>query len=170
MMADKRPNHNGVLVGEVKQVRGINAGILLSCDIEAQDILEIRSQEEKVYEFTVGTGEKEGNLFCTNFLPGSDVRPGMQVYRTRNQSLLDELEEKYLRKDRQIGIRGKFQMRTGEVILFAVLTENGCEVTVSGDVAVAAQNQPMTVEKIKEKLIIFTKEFYLEHWNSWKRQ
>jgi len=152
MMADKRPNHNGVPVGEVKQVRGINAGILLSRDIEAQDILEIRSQEEKIYEFTVGTGEKEGNLFCTNFLPGSEVRPGMQVYRTRNQSLLDELEEKYLRKDIQTGIKGKFRMRIGEEILFTVRTADGMEVTVLGDETQAAQNQPMTDEKIKEKL------------------
>jgi len=152
MMADKRPNHNGVLVGEVKQVRGINAGILLSRDIGAQDILEIRSQEEKVYEFTVGTGEKEGNLFCTNFLPGSEVRPGMQVYRTRNQSLLDELEEKYLRKDIQIGIQGKFEMRTGEEILFTVQATDGSKVNICGDIAPAAQNQPMTEEKIKEKL------------------
>lgn len=152
MMADKRPNHNGVLVGEVKQVRGINAGILLSREIDAQDILEIRSQEEKIYEFTVGTGEREGNLFCTNFLPGSEVRPGMQVYRTRNQSLLDELEEKYLRKDIQIGIRGEFRMQTGEEILFTVRTADGIERNVSGDIAPAAQNQPMTEEKIKEKL------------------
>ncbi len=152
MMADKRPNHNGVLVGEVKQVRGINAGILLSRDVGAQDILEIRSQEEKIYEFTVGTGEKEGNFFCTNFLPGSEVRPGMQVYRTRNQSLLDELEETYLRKDIQIGIQGQFQMRTGEEILFIVRTADGSEVAVTGDVAPMAQNQPMTEEKIKEKL------------------
>ncbi len=152
MIADKRPNHNGVPVGEVKQVRGINAGILLSRDIEAQDILEIRSQEEKIYEFTVGTGEKEGNLFCTNFLPGSEVRPGMQVYRTRNQSLLNELEEKYLRKDIQTGIQGKLRMRIGEEILFTVRTADGMEVTVLGDVTQAAQNQPMTDEKIKEKL------------------
>lgn len=152
MMADKRPNHNGVLVGVVKQVRGINAGILLSRDIDAQDILEIRSQEEKLYEFTVGTGEKEGNLFCTNFLPGTEVRPGMQVYRTRNQSLLNELEEKYFRKDIQIGLRGQFRLRTGEEPVLTVRTQDGIVVTVSGDVAQAAQNQPMTEEKIKEKL------------------
>lgn len=152
MMADQRPNHNGVFVGEVKQVRGINAGILLSRNIDAQDILEIRSQEEKIYEFTVGIGEKEGNLFCTNFLPGSEVRPGMQVYRTRNQSLLDELEEKYLKKDMQISIRGQLKMRTGEEILFTVRAVDGSEVTVFGDVVSAAQNQPMTEEKIKEKL------------------
>lgn len=152
MMADKRPNHNGVLVGEVKQVRGINAGILLLRDIKAQDILEIRSEEAKIYEFTVGTGETEGNLFCTNFLPGSEVRPGMQVYRTRNQSLLDELEEMYLKKDRQIGIRGRFRIRTGEEIMFTVCTQEGMEIAVSGERAQAAQNQPMTEEKIKEKL------------------
>ena len=152
MMADKRPNHNGVLVGEVKQVRGINAGIQLSKDIKAQDILEIRSDDEKIYEFTVGTGERSGNLFCTNFLPGSEVRPGMQVYRTRNQSLLDELEDKYLKKDMQIGIQGQFRMRTGEEILFTVRAQDGSEATVSGDTAQAAQNQPMTEEKIKEKL------------------
>lgn len=152
MMADKRPNHNGVLVGEVKQVRGINAGILLSRDIDAQDILEIRSLEEKIYEFTVGTGEQAGNLFCTNFLPGSEVRPGMQVYRTRNQSLLDEMEEKYLRKDKQIEIQGQFCMRAGETIQFTVRTADGISLTVTGDVAPVAQNQPMTEEKIKEKL------------------
>lgn len=152
MMADKRPNHNGVLVGEVKQVRGINAGILLSREIGAQDILEIRSEEEKIYEFTVGTGETAGNLFCTNFLPGSEIRPGMQVYRTRNQSLLDELEEKYLKKDMQIGIQGQFCMRMGEAILFTVRAQDGMDVTVSGDTAQVAQNQPMTEEKIKEKL------------------
>jgi len=152
MMADQRPNHNGVLVGEVKQVRGINAGILLSRDIVAQDILEIRSQAEKIYEFTVGTGEKKGNLFCTNFLPGSEVRPGMQVYRTRNQCLLDELEEKYLRKDIQIGVQGQFRMRIGEEILFTVRAQDGTEVSVFGDVAQVAKNQPMTEEKIKEKL------------------
>lgn len=152
MMADKRPNHNGVLVGEVKQVRGINAGILLSEDISAQDILEIRSQEEKIYEFTVGTGEKAGNLFCTNFLPGSEVRPGMQVYRTRNQHLLDVLEEKYLKKDIQTGIRGKLRMRTGEKVLLTVQSADGSMVDIFGDTVQAAQNQPMTEEKVKEKL------------------
>jgi len=152
MMADQRPNHNGVLVGEVKQVRGINAGILLARDICSQDILEIRSQEEKIYEFTVGNGEKEGNLFCTNFLPGSEVCPGMQVYRTRNQTLLDELEEMYLRKDIQIGIQGLFRMKIGEKMQFSARTHDCMEVTVFGDISQAAQNQPMTEEKIKEKL------------------
>lgn len=152
MMADKRPNHNGVLVGEVKQVRGINAGIMLSEDICAQDILEIRSENEKVYEFTVGTGETKGMLFCTNFLPGSDVRPGMSVYRTRNQSLLDELEEKYLKKDSQTVISGHLYMKAGEEIRFCVRTVEGCEVTVSASLAQEAKNQPMTEEKLREKL------------------
>lgn len=152
MMADERPNHNGVLVGEVKQVRGINAGIVLSEDIYAQDILEIRSQGEKVYEFTVGNGEERGNLFCTNFLPGSEVRPGMPVYRTRNQNLLDKLEDAYLKKDLQTEISGQFYMKTGETISFTVWSADGCEVVVFGDVAQAAQNQPMTEEKLREKL------------------
>ena len=152
MMADERPNHNGVLVGEVKQVRGINAAILLSEDTYAQDILEIRSLGEKVYEFTVGTGEKIGSLLCTNFLPGSDVRPGMQVYRTRNQHLLDELEGAYLRKDLQTEITGQFSMRAHEAIRFAVRTLDGCEAVVCGDIAQVAQNQPMTEEKLREKL------------------
>ena len=152
MMANQRPNHNGVLVGEVKQVRGINAGILLSKDTHAQDILEIRSEYEKVYEFTVGTGEREGNLLCTNFLPGSEVRPGMQVYRTRNQNLLDELESAYLKKDLQLHVEGDFRMQVGEEICFTVRAKNGCEVTVSGGIAEAAQNQPMTEERLREKL------------------
>lgn len=158
MMAIRRPNHNGVLVGTVKQIRGINAGILLERDVQAQDICEIRDGEECIYEFTVGTGEKAGNLYCTNFKPGSPVRCDAKVYRTRNQSLLNELDDKYLHGNVPVPISGKFQMVSGKPMELSVSLATGGKnnrfcALVKGEPAEEAKKQPMTEEKLREKLM-----------------
>ena len=67
MMANTRPNHNGVLVGRVTNViaSGRKNVMLISAekDLNAHDVVEIRSDNrptEPVYEFTLKDGKKKG--------------------------------------------------------------------------------------------------------------
>ena len=151
MMAMERSNHSGVKVGTVESVRGINAGIRLSRDVNPQDILEIRDGGKTLYDFTLGTGDEAGNILYSNFKSGSGVAPGNDVYRTRNNALLAELEENYLKNDRKVRIKGHFYFKTGEPMAFTC-TCRGVSVTVTGPVVDAAKTSAATDENLIEKL------------------
>lgn len=156
MMSMHRPNHSGVYVGKVAAIQGINASIQLAEAVNAQDILEIRHKGEKVYEFTVKDGVKQGQILKSNFKPGSNVSVGNEVYRTKNNQLLEELSKEYYESEKKVGIRGVLSACVGEELTLQVLVNDnaGKEVGITecGDVVMAAMKQPMTKEKIEEQL------------------
>ncbi len=162
MMSLYRPNHSGVLIGEVLTVKGSQTTILLKEDINAQDVLEIRNHEEEGYEFTVKNSRKRGETFTTNTgkLPteygkgkASDraIRPGASVYRTRNNELLNQLMASYIEQDQRLGIRGILRAKQGEKLTFTVSYKD-ITVTAYQEVVQLAVKQPMTKEKLKAPL------------------
>ncbi len=151
MISLSRPNHSGVHVGKVKSVNGGKAQIQLIQNINPQDILEIR-EDEKLYEFTVKNGEKAGNIYSVNLGKGSPVKPGFLVYRTKNNFLLDQLGEDYLKEEVKMPITGKVIIDTGEPIILE-LNYGNIHVRVNGDIIEAAMNQPMTEDKIRKQIM-----------------
>lgn len=151
MISLSRPNHSGVHVGKVKRVNGGKAQIQLIQNINPQDILEIR-EDEKLYEFTVKNGEKAGNIYSVNLGKGSPVKPGFLVYRTKNNFLLDQLGEDYLKEEVKMPITGKVIIDTGEPIILE-LNYGNINVRVNGDIVEAAMNQPMTEDKIRKQIM-----------------
>lgn len=134
MMSLYRPNHSGVLVGKVKAAADGKADISLSEGVNAQDVLEIRQGQDKVYEFTVKDKHESGELLSIK-LPGQvkngsltsknnsvregrllseKLRVGAEVYRTRNNSLLDYISEKYINRDGQYPVKGILKAKSGE--------------------------------------------------------
>ncbi len=171
MMAMERPNHTGILVGEVVSGQGIRAKIRLDKQINPQDVLEIRDPSGEAYEFTVGKAgleEKQG-WYETNVKKGFPITSGQPVYRTKNESLLNELKENFVEHKVQMPVKAEFTAVPG---LPATLTvsclahqrsglvpgkdvENAREVsvTVTGEEVMVAQNQPVTEEKIRAQLL-----------------
>ncbi len=150
MMSFNRPNHNGVLVGEVIKVKGIEAQIKLSNDIYGQDVLEFRNEkEENLYDYTVKDDCRAGMIIKAKFKPGSKIVPGNLVYRTKNQKLLSFIADNYLEKGSKIPIQGVLKASVGEALKLE-LTDITHNITVEavGDMVEAAQNQPMTEEKL----------------------
>lgn len=66
MMSLLRPNHSGVLVGEVIAITGSQVSIALKEELNAQDILDIRHKDEEGYEFTVKDPHEPGSVLKTN--------------------------------------------------------------------------------------------------------
>ncbi len=170
MMSMNRPNHTGVKVGEVSKIQGIRAGILLEKKINAQDVLEIRTDSGESYEFTVGKAgllEKAG-WYETNVKKGFPLKKGQEVYRTKNESLLNQLKETYVEGQLQLPVVAQCTAIPNEpAVLTVSLTahqkssllprtddENlrNITVTVIGEEVMEAKNAPMTAEKIKEQL------------------
>lgn len=156
MMSMHRPNHSGVFVGKITDIKGISASIRLEQDVNAQDILEIRENGNKVYEFTVKDGVKKGQVLKSNFKPGSKVSKGNEVYRTKNNELLEELSEKYYENERKVNIKGILSATPGENLTLKVSMRTRedelIQVIESGDIVEPALKQPMTKEKIKAQL------------------
>lgn len=152
LMSMERPNHSGVLVGKVSKLMKNRCVIELCEDLNPQDVLEIRgSKEEQIYEFTVKEAVGKCEHYEANFKAGSKVVKGQNVYRTKNQSLLDCIQNEVVLADHRIPVDGCFMGKKGEPVTL-VLSKGDVQVTVMGDQAEAALNQPVSEEKIRKQL------------------
>lgn len=171
MMAMERPNHTGILVGEIISGQGIRARIRLDKQVNPQDVLEIRDSSGEAYEFTVGKAglEETKGWYETNVKKGFPIFPGQPVYRTKNDSLLNELKENFVEHKVQMPVKAEFTAIPGIPASLTVSclahqrsglfpgkdAENAKEVsvTVTGDEVMVAQNQPVTEDKIRAQLV-----------------
>ena len=171
MMSLVRPNHSGVYVGEVKDIAGSQVSIILRENVNAQDILEIRQNPEEGYEFTVKDVHEKGQILRTNvgrrYLNNSgegkfkdsrapkfidpNIHIGDEVYRTKNNKLLEQLAADYMSKEQQLGITGILSAKIGKCLALTLRTRE-CSVTAYQGEVQTAQKQPMTKEKISSSL------------------
>ncbi|NLK28532.1 MAG: U32 family peptidase [Clostridiales bacterium] len=146
MMSLRRPNHSGVLVGEVTGFSHGQASIKLKEDVNAQDVLEIRHAEEKEYEFTVKNALDTGKILKTN-VGRARVKIGDLVYRTKNNALLNRIASSYIDQNQKQAIRGKMLAKVGERLTLTVSYQD-ISLTVFHEIVQEAMKQPMTEEKL----------------------
>ncbi|TAH75162.1 MAG: U32 family peptidase [Anaerolineaceae bacterium] len=173
MMSMIRPNHDGVPVGEVIESARGYADIRLSEDINGQDILEIRDRENQpVYEFTVKNDNPKDGILKTRVgaIPykkqqrnhnnhnsskiasnSLDIRKGYAVYRTRNNSLLKQIGDKYIRTDAKHDIMGYLYAKQGERLQLT-LSYNNRSVTAYHNLVEAAIKQPILKNKLRASI------------------
>lgn len=175
MMSMIRPNHSGVLVGQVKEFEKDFAQISLYEDVNAQDILEIRNNiNEPVFEFTVKDNKPKESLLRIRIgipkkdqgkIKKKDINKGYAVYRTKNNMLLDSIRDKYISKDTKQGIRGHLSAKLGERLKLT-LYYNNHSVTAYHNTVEAAIKQPMTPDKLKASIDkLGNSMFYFEEIN-----
>lgn len=159
MMANTRPNHNGVLVGRVINViaSGRKNVMLISAekDLNAHDVVEIRSDSrptEPVYEFTLKDGKKKGESFEANFTKGLPVKTGLCVYRTKNEALLNDINDNIILKPIKKRIKASFYAEADNELLLTLYTED-VSVSVSGTFCLKAENRPVDEDRVCTGLI-----------------
>ncbi|MGP1432802.1 MAG: peptidase U32 family protein [Catonella sp.] len=159
MMSNTRPNHNGVLVGSVKNV--ITNGkknvivINLTKDINAHDVVEIRADDkptEPVYEFTLKDGKRAGESFEANFTKGLQMRVGLSVYRTKNETLLENINTNIIKEPIKKRIKASFYAEPDNELMLTLYTENS-SITVNGAVCMRAEKRPIEAGRVVEALM-----------------
>ncbi len=150
MMFMERPNHYGVYLGTVEEVKGNQVIFGLEEDIKSQDVVEFRNQaQESLYEYTVGGDGRKGEKVQARFKPGSKIQIGNKVYRTKNSSMLMDIQNRFLNQDKKIPICGWVTCEEGKPLMLHLKTGE-TETAVSGDAVMEAKNQPVNLEQIKE--------------------
>ena len=108
MTAVKRPNHMGLRIGRIQSVKGPEIGIRLEKDVHAQDVLEI---PDTGTELTSNQNGKTGGIIRLKGKDLKKLKEGMEVYRTRNNWLLQEIEEQILKPEKKLRAAAFVQAR-----------------------------------------------------------
>ena len=168
MIFRERPNHMGVPAAKVNKKNGI----ITETHLNIGDVLEVRGKDGKAElqwtlskELSSGKnldiplkderkkdGPNRGKGKDSKGKPNLRLQPGTTIYRVRNQKLIDEMREKYLSQDLKEKISGWMHVYKDAPV---VLTLDWMDhtVTVEGDLAQAAKNQPMTEEQLKKPIL-----------------
>ncbi len=152
MLANKRPNHTGVLIGRVKSVTPPNIKISLEKDINKLDILEVRTGREDI-EITSNILAKAGQVITLKGRNLKQIKNNMPVYRTRNTGLIEDIRGNIIAKEKKQMVTGKVTAKIGEPITLALISEyRDVSVSVYGEIVSEAKKSPVSINQIIEKL------------------
>ena len=150
MMSMKRPNHQGIFVGKIKNIKKGTLSFTAMEDIQKGDILEISISSSEKVELTSPSVWKAGSFVVLNGQKMKKLHPGMEIYRTKNQALTEQID-KNLKQKMKENLKGKIILRIGECAKLWV--NDGVEsVLTEGAVIEKAQKQSATKEQIQKQL------------------
>lgn len=151
MMSMKRPNHMGYYVGKIEKIQKNKIIFQAKTDIHKRDILEIKISDDIKVELTSPLDAKKGSTVSLNANQMKKLHPGMEIYRTRNQVLIDEIKDELIHKEKKEKLKGKVSFLVGKPVMMQVYTEN-FQIMVEGNVVEEAKSQPVTKEQLKIQL------------------
>ena len=147
MMANERPNHTGVLVGKVEKVAPPEVLIRLEEAVSAQDVLEILPAG---IELTSAASGKQGALLSVKGKEFRSIQKGQDVFRTRNNQLIERIQKEIINLEKQIPVRGKIVARKGKPL--TITLEGEVCVRTEGALVEKAEKQPTREESLLEKI------------------
>ena len=147
MLAADRPNHTGMRIGRVKKIAPPQVEILLEEDINAQDVLEIRPDG---VELTSPQSAYIGEILSLKGKQFRSMQEGQEVFRTRNNALIDRIQQEVINPEKQIPVTGRIKARIGEPL---TITIRGTEIlSVEGGLCQRAEAKPTTADELIQKL------------------
>lgn len=141
MMTFDRPNHQGIVIGNIK-----NGELILSQEVNPGDVLEFPDGSE----YTTPTGKKSGRLALPKGVL-KNPKNGAAVYRTRNNELLGQLRAGYIDNDIKILVRMEIFLKSGERACLKLLSGDK-ELVVYGDVLEPSDKRPAVREDVVKQL------------------
>lgn len=148
MMTFDRPNHQGVLVGKIK-----NNTIVLSNDVYSGDVLELNDGQE----YTIPNDFSKGKSINIPSFKGFKSKNDYEVFRTRNASLLNRIRKEHIENNIKIPISINASFLVGQVPYISIMVKSDAtgdlSVYISGEAIIEESlNRPATYEDIVGKL------------------
>ncbi len=144
MMSMKRANHFGTEAARVTAVRRGSLTVRALEPLHKGDML----------ENTVLSGDTAQGASLSLKLPEAELRgikPGMILHRTRDESLLAELNRKYIQTERKEKINGKLMISGGQPVILNVIMGK-ISISVKGEVPQVSQNRPLSALAVKKQI------------------
>ncbi len=144
MISLKRANHFGTEAAKVVQCQKGNIKVQALEELHKGDVLE---------NTTLGQDVKKGSSFSVRLTPEDTrgLRNGQILHRTRDEQLIQYLNQNYVQQERKEKINGKLIISDGKAVILTVNWLN-VSVTVTGEIPGLAKNQPLQIEKVKKQM------------------
>lgn len=170
MMSMERPNHQGTRAARVLEAKKGSLKLNALEPLFERDVLEPYTNvrdgskgpegkklsgkgkdfENRKIETTMRQPVARGKEFS---LSGNfpNVKPGQVFVRVRSEQQLEQIREKYLAAPAREKIKGKFILKKESRAILKVWKED-CQVTVTGEMGLEAQNRPLEEETVARQL------------------
>ncbi len=150
MMSTIHPRNLGRQIGRVHKVYYGKIAVEIKKDtvLHPRDVLILPLKEQEEIALTVPEQlQKEGG-FCILNVPGTKgLRPGMGIYRRKNEELSAWIQNDILAKKIKYPVKGEIAIKIGEPSML-VLRCRGEEITVLGGTAEPSSKRPLGKEDI----------------------
>lgn len=154
MMSGNIVNHYGTLVGTVSASKKGSFSVTFHEKVNPADVLVVRDlkkvSSKDIYEFTL-PADFNGAYYTGNCYSNVRILRQMPVYRIRNNSLIKEMNERFIIKDKKIGISMEFEAVSDKPVSLTMI-HNDIRIKTEGDVPLKAQKTPVSKENVREKL------------------
>lgn len=120
LMSFLRPGHYGNEVGRVTAPSTGEAEFIASRKLNPQDVLEFRKESGATlgtpgyYEFTMKNGASAGQKVHTPMMKNLTAVGGDRVFRMKNEKLLEELADRFLKQEKKLPVFARFYAKSGE--------------------------------------------------------
>lgn len=148
MLSLKRPNHAGVPALKIMAQNGKSVTAKALTNLHAGDIVELPAQAEN---YTFSKEIETGQTLTFSVNRQQNLKKGQILNRTRNEHLINKIDNEIIAKKVKEKINGKLGLSVGEPAKLEVEC-NGCAVKVTGEVVQEALNQPMQKDRIEKQM------------------
>lgn len=148
MISLERPNHAGVPALKVVKQNGKQVTAKAITDIHKGDVIEMPDREEN-YTFAESLKAGSNTTFLTH--KKQQMKNGTILNRTRNEHLIQEIQNTILLKKMKEKINGKLMLSSTDSAKLKV-SYSDIVVEVEGDTAQEALNQPMDAARIEKQM------------------
>lgn len=147
MMALARPNHQGTQAARIKNIGKNTVSAIAAEELHRGDVLELPDGSS----MTLTENTAEGSLFQIR-RQGPSIKPGSILYRTKNEKLLQELSDSYIKRDNKEKIKGELRIFEHSPAILKVEIGH-FSTTVCAEIAEPATNQPTTPEQVRKQMM-----------------
>ncbi len=153
MISIDRPNHAGVPAAKIVKYNGKEMLGKAIIDLMPGDVIEfpVTKKDGKSENYTLANAVKKGQTFSIFMRSRLDVQKDMIVNRTRNESLIREIQETIINKRIKEKIKGKLILSKG-ISAKLILTYGDITVEVNGKEAESAKNQPIDTKTVEKQI------------------
>ena len=152
MLASDRPNHDGLKIGKVNSVKAPFVEVVLCEDVSPGDVLEIRSKNNCTQITCNVSGKCKGKILLKAKSLKS-ISVGAQVYRIRNNALIDNINSTIIENTRKIPVSARVEAQADSPLTIELrVPGDDTKVVLEGPCCLKASSKPVTARNIIDKV------------------